>query len=490
MKTKNDNRNGPETGRSHSEERPFRLRPRKTRGSPGQSERRWAAGLRGLLRLAQSSAHRIRRGISASSGRRGSGRAASYQQRCAVRVTYSPNKTAGQWKAHGRYLARDPATERQGQQAAAFDAKQKGIDIARRLDTWQHEGDQRFFKLIVSPEFGERMNLETHTRELMARMERDLRTTLEWVAVAHYNTEHPHAHIVLRGRDDQGQPLRLPRQFIKSRIREHAQDLATKQLGYRTERDAMETQRREVSQLRFTSLDRILQRENLQGDETFLVHHDPSKSILRGRTKAREHHLAARLAKLEQIGLAEDVGGCRWKIRGDFESLLRTLQRSTDRQRMLTRHMELLSDPRLPLEFVSFRDLKRIEGRVIGHGQEETTDRPYLLVEGTDAKVHLLYQNAGIQKARHEGKVKVNAFVTLEKQFANGRPFLQIQDVGDAHALLENVGHFESAASQNSGNVGTGQPWGGWLGKYQTALGQLAKKKEQVRDVPEQDLAR
>jgi hypothetical protein len=415
---------------------------------------------------------------------------ANYQQRCAVRVTYSPNKTPGQWKAHGRYLARETATERQGQQTAAFDAKQKGIDIVRCLDNWQREGDQRFFKLIISPEFGERMNLETHTRELMAHIEHDLGTTLEWVAVVHYNTDHSHAHIVLRGRDDHGQPLRLPRQFIKSRIREYAQDLATKQLGYRTERDAMEAQRREVSQFRFTSLDRILQRENSRDGETFLVHHDPSKSALRGMAKVREHHLAARLAKLTQIGLAEGLGGFRWKVRGDFEPLLRALQRSTDRQRMLARHMELLSDPRLPLEFVPFRDLKRIEGRVVAHGQEEATDRPYLLVEGTDAKVYLFYQNVDIQNARHDGKMRANSFVTIEKQFANGHPSVQIEDLGDADALLKDIHHFKSVESQTA-IAATGQAWGGWLGKHQATLAQLlARQKGRVRDAQERDLER
>ena len=33
-----------------------------------------------------------------------------YHQRCAIRVTYLKNKTRGQWKAHGRYLARESAT--------------------------------------------------------------------------------------------------------------------------------------------------------------------------------------------------------------------------------------------------------------------------------------------------------------------------------------------------------------------------------------------
>ena len=30
-----------------------------------------------------------------------------FNQRCAVRVIFSRNKTAGQWRAHGRYLMRD-----------------------------------------------------------------------------------------------------------------------------------------------------------------------------------------------------------------------------------------------------------------------------------------------------------------------------------------------------------------------------------------------
>jgi type IV secretory pathway VirD2 relaxase len=482
---------------SHAGEKPFRLRPRRPRGAPGQSERRWASGLRQLLKLSQSSAHRVRLSrTSFGPGRREFHWPANYQQRCAVRVTYSPNKTAGQWKAHGRYLARETATqdlqsEKPNQKFAAFDAKQAGIDIARCLNTWQREGDQRFFKLIVSPEFGERMDLASHTRDLLSRMERDLGTALEWAAVVHYNTDHPHVHIVLRGRDGRGQPVRLPREFIKSRIRNHAQELATKQLGYRTERDAIEGQRREISQLRFTSLDRIIQRNNPLREEAFLVQCHPSRPGLRDTTKARDHHFTARLSKLEQIGLATGLGGFRWKVRGDFEQLLRTLQRTTDRQRMLARHMELLSDPRLPLEFVSFRQLQRLEGRIIAHGQDEATDQPYLLLEGTDAKVHLLYQNDDIQNARHRGEMKTNSFVRLEKRFSNGKPFLQIDDLGDADQLLKNPDHFENAASKHAGNADVGHIWSGWLGKYHSALAQqLAKNTERARQAKEQDFER
>ena len=45
--------------------------------------------------------------------------------------------------------------------------------------------------MIVSPEFGERIDLDRLTRDVMGRMGQDLGTTLDWAAVAHFNTEHP-----------------------------------------------------------------------------------------------------------------------------------------------------------------------------------------------------------------------------------------------------------------------------------------------------------
>jgi type IV secretory pathway VirD2 relaxase len=35
-------------------------------------------------------------------------------------------------------------------------------------------------------------------------MERDLGTRLEWVAIDHYNTDHPHVHLLVHGRDARG----------------------------------------------------------------------------------------------------------------------------------------------------------------------------------------------------------------------------------------------------------------------------------------------
>jgi type IV secretory pathway VirD2 relaxase len=162
----------------------------------------------------------------------GKGKAARpYYQRCAVRVTYLKNKIRGQWKAHGRYLARESATFEDDAKAAGFSNGDETADIAGQLANWQAAGDQQFWKLIVSPEFGDRFDLSRLTRDLIRQMEKDLGTELEWVAVEHHNTEHPHVHVVIRGVRDTGETLRLSREYVKQGIRGIAADLCTRQLG-------------------------------------------------------------------------------------------------------------------------------------------------------------------------------------------------------------------------------------------------------------------
>lgn len=450
-------------------ERPFRLRPRRPpKGAYGESDGSWAHGLRRLLRIVQMSGRR---------GQRGKHRfvrsayAAKFHQRVAVRVTYSSNKAHGQWKAHGHYIARDSATQKQNIKTVGFSGTETAVDVAERLASWQSAGDERMFKIIVSPEFGERMDLERHTRGLMKRIEESLLTKLEWVAVVHYNTEHSHVHIALRGLDDRGAALRLPRAFIQSGIRRHAEELATHELGFRTERDALEAQCREVQQLRFTSLDRIIQRSRGDDADYFTVRREPIDPR-RQYARAQDHNVLARLAKLEQIGLAAGSDRHSWLVRGDFEDVLRTMQRATDHQKMLARHAALVSDERLPLQITQFSAISVLEGRVLGHGHEENTGRPYLLLEGVEGKIHFLWQSTEIQAARRQRLLRVNSFVRIEKQFASTRPFLRVEDLGDSRKLLQNDAYFRDTASRllQSGVLEIESSWGGWLGEYQETL--------------------
>ena len=231
-------------------EREFRLRPERPLRVPDET-RAWSNAFKRIVHFARMTSRR-------KSSRQMANTASAHNQRCAVRVTYTPNKVSGQWAAHGRYISRDSAAGENPPERGFGSAAGPDIDIPRTLGAWQANGDPRLFKLIISPEFGDRLDLEAHTRNLMERMERDLGTKLEWTAIIHRNTEHPHVHLALRGLDENGAALRLPREYIQSGIRRHAEELATQQLGYRTQLDAEEAQRREVHQPRFTSLDRAI----------------------------------------------------------------------------------------------------------------------------------------------------------------------------------------------------------------------------------------
>jgi type IV secretory pathway VirD2 relaxase len=387
-------------------------------------------------------------------------------------VTYAKNKNQGQWKAHGRYIARDAATQGGDPSRAGFDATRTDINIASVLDGWQRAGDERLFKVIVSPEFGERLNLHDHTRRLVLCMEKDLKTRLEWVAAVHFNTEHPHVHIALRGKDENGCALVMARDYIRSGIRFHAENLATKALGARTERDAEEARQREITQARYTSLDRIIQKTNDGQSSSFTITTDITAPGFSDRERNLQQNLSARLAHLEKMGFAKSVASQQWVVQGDFETVLRTLQQTVDRQKMLAAHGALLSDPRLPFEITSIRKLKAVEGRVLLHAEHEVSGRRYLLLEGTDAKVHLIYHTQQIEEARRAGKLAVNSFVRLEKRFADRIPHMEISDCGDADALLANRTFMNTQARTllRQGIAMDHNLLGGWLGQYHKVL--------------------
>ena len=137
---------------ANDEERRFRLRPRKP---AARTERiALASAYKTIMHYARMTS-RARR-----SGGLGYHHKRPHFQRCAVRVTYTKNSTTGQWRAHGRYVARESATHESDPRAIGFNATEESTDIAARLEGWQKTNDERLWKLIVSPEFGDRVDLK------------------------------------------------------------------------------------------------------------------------------------------------------------------------------------------------------------------------------------------------------------------------------------------------------------------------------------------
>lgn len=467
---------GPAHGNSADDDPKFRLRPPSVRNAL-RGDMGWSIALRTVLRYAKGSAK------SQKSHRPGahSGNRRSFSQRCAVRVTYSPNKTAGQWRAHGIYIARESASGKRG--ASGFDADTSGTEIATMLDRWQAEGDERIWKVILSPEFGDRIDLEEMTREVVKRSERQLDTALEWVAVTHFNTEHPHVHLVIRGRRDNGSPLKLPREFIKRELRELAADACTLQLGPRTELDSAAAEEREVRERRYTSLDRALAKRASSGNvgdgEQLRITLASPTGRENFAAPTRERHLRARLIVLQGMGLAKQLNQDKWLVRNDFSMVLRAMQLSSDRQKMLSANGSLLSDQRLCLSVLDFGRTLEVQGRVLVHGEEEQASgsgRHYLLLEGTDAQIHMIFYTPEMETARSAGRLKANSFVRFRRHSAAGRSSMEVQDLGNADALLNNRAFLRSSAQRliRRGVVPTEEGWGGWLGKYQAAVSSAA----------------
>jgi hypothetical protein len=151
------------------------------------------------------------------------------------------------------------------------------------------------------------------------------------------------------------------------------------------------------------------------------------------------------------------------------------MQQVSDRQMMLAAHRLLVSDERLPLVVTEQRSIKHLEGRVLGHGEDESTKnfgRHYMLLEGTDAKVHIIYYMNELEEARSRGQLDVNSFVELRRIFNNGQPLLHIESLGNSEKLLDNKKYFHQRAQLflRNGECTPNETWGGWLGCYEEKL--------------------
>ncbi|WP_321854402.1 relaxase/mobilization nuclease and DUF3363 domain-containing protein [Paraburkholderia tropica] len=285
-----------------------------------------------------------------------------------------PRSTA----AHLRYIERE-GVDRQGGPGHAYGPVTHDADLEAFKE--RGEGDRHQFRFIVSPEDAEQLDdLRTYTRHLMARMEADLGTRLEWVAVDHWNTDNPHTHVVLRGKDDTGKDLIISRDYIAEGMRRRASELATEWLGPRTELEMQRAMQREVDQERWTGLDRTLQREAVDG----LVQ---PETLAEPRLQRQRQMLIGRLQRLQRMGLATEQQPGLWAIHADAEPTLRAMGERGDIIRTMQRAMS--GKQRELAVFRPGEDGRVIVGRVAGKGlADELYDKGYLIVDGTDGKAH------------------------------------------------------------------------------------------------------
>ena len=303
-------------------------------------------------------------------------------------------------RAHLRYIQRDGVT-REGEPGRLYSAEQDKADGKAFLE--RAEGDRHQFRFIVSPEDGQSYDdLKSLTRRLMTQMEQDLGTKLDWVAVDHFNTGHPHTHIILRGVDDHGRDLVIGGEYLNNGIRERACELVSLDLGPRADIEIEDRLRREIEQERLTSIDRRLLRDADEDRIVAAADRDPFYQSLR----------AGRLQKLGHLGLADEIEPGRWRFVEGMDDTLKRMGERGDIIRTMQRAFTEKGLERAATDYAiaDTASMTPMVGRVVERGlSDEYNDRHYLIVDGADGRSHYI----DIGKGEATGIIPAGAVVRI-----------------------------------------------------------------------------
>lgn len=317
-----------------------------------------------------------RGGFTASMGRK-------FPQRVVVKSHVVRHGTTGQLagklSAHVRYLARDGAGK-DGNSAEFYTSDESGLDPSQFMEL--SVDDRHHFRVIISPENAAEIDdMNDYTRRVMSRIEKDLGTELDWIAVNHFNTDNPHSHVIIRGQDDQGNDLVIAPEYIKEGMRSRAQEVATELLRERSADDIQRSIMQEVDAERFTSLDNRLLKH---ADDAGIVDAN-SDAPVRSASFYRDA-IAGRVQTLEKMGLATQLKGNTYQLKNTMKDDLRRLGRRNDIVKSLYgRHGEKAAAVRV----FDANDSKPVVGRLVDRGLDnELTGRTYLLIQDAQENMH------------------------------------------------------------------------------------------------------
>ncbi|WP_137390440.1 relaxase/mobilization nuclease domain-containing protein [Rhodoligotrophos defluvii] len=374
-------------------EREFRIRPGRIRSTRAQHVRPFIAQALAAAKKAGGTVSRSGRVTSGNRSRFGHGQRASIQanrfitarSRGAVvkaRVVRHSGRAAP-LGTHLDYLSREGVT-RDGEKARLFGPETEAAE--GRAFAERCGDDRHHFRFIVSPDDAlEMSDLKSFTRDLVGQMEKDLGTRLDWVAVDHWNTEHPHVHLIVRGVRDDGQDLVISRDYIKEGMRDRARDLITMELGPRTDHDIRRALERQIEAERWTQLDRQLVRDAHDAGVIDLAPHPDRQPDEYQALKI------GRLRKLETLGLAEQVGPGQWSISHDAEATLRQLGERGDIIKRMHRALTEKGIERGAAGYVLAAESvdAPVIGRLVERGlDDELKGTAYAVVDGVDGRTH------------------------------------------------------------------------------------------------------
>jgi type IV secretory pathway VirD2 relaxase len=285
--------------------------------------------------------------------------------------------------AHLRYLQRD-GTTRDGARGTLYGPDADTADGREFLERGREDRHQ--FRFIIAPEDSDRLqDLRGFTRDVMRQMEEDLGTKLDWVAIDHFNTGHPHSHVVVRGRDDLDKDLIIAQDYITDGLRIRAQELITLELGPESDMELRGKLEAEMTAERFTRLDHILV------EEVPSRRLDLRPEVGQLRADLDETLFIGRLKNLERYGLATQTEPGVWSFSERLEPTLRELGERGDIIKVINRSLAERGEERTPGSYVLHGAVmpEEVVGQVIGKRlDDELGERIGLVIDGVDGRVH------------------------------------------------------------------------------------------------------
>jgi len=283
--------------------------------------------------------------------------------------------------------------------------------IERSQESFDGRGDPHQFRIMISPEDGAELarvngdgtpNLKETTRALMTQMEEDLGTRLDWVAVDHFDTAHPHTHIIARGVTHDGKGLNIAGEYISRGIRGRLEEEITRELGWKSELAIQQEMKREVDAMRVTTTDRHIAGSLDKLNNTIDLRAGSAASTFPADPSMNRHILIGRMKHLEKMGLAQSKYDGLWHVDKDAFKTLGQIEQREQLRTEIHAAMERanIKRPVRPHDgresFDGSLSNRRVIGRVIAKtlGRDEGMDanvkdggKVRFIIDGTDGYV-------------------------------------------------------------------------------------------------------
>ena len=246
-------------------------------------------------------------------------------------------------------------------------------------------GDRPVFRIILSPE-DKGVDLTGFAIRFLRRSFFPAIGTddVEWVAANHYNTDHPHTHILvsrIAGRASGGPVLRYRSAYVESgRVRRDASAILDSLMGPRTPEENRRIEREKAERFAFTDTDRIIEaRADKEGPLLAL-----SQEAVRHESRSVRASIRRRLSWLSRntgsVWFDKDSG--EWKLRRDWKDLLRIEEMSPLLGIAPDEKRRTVVDGRATVPY---------KGRVRKSiAVDDEPDRALFNIEGDDGSIHVI----------------------------------------------------------------------------------------------------